>query len=162
MRESIQSVGSGAERGPVAFPPPVVYIGGLLIGGLLEVPFRTPNLPPWLAVTVGVLGAAASVSLDINSMTLFRRKRTPVEPWRPTTALVTEGPYRVSRNPMYLGMALLYVALSLALGLVWSLALLPVVILILDVAVIRREEAYLAEKYGEEYLDYRRNVRRWI
>ena len=150
------------ERGPVAFPPPLVYIGGLLSGAALELLFSTPNLPLWLAVVVGLLGGTATVFLDAGAMRRFSRQGTPVEPWRAPTAIVTDGPYRVTRNPMYLGMALLYAALSLAFGWLWSLALLPAVILIIDRVVIRREEAYLTEKFGSEYLDYRQRVRRWI
>lgn len=150
------------EVGPVRFPPPLIYIAALLASGGLEILVPTPNLPRVLAVASGVAAVAAAILLDGRSMAMFRRKRTAVVPWRPATALVTDGPYRLSRNPMYLGMTLAYLGLSLSLGTLWALAFLPVVIVIVDLAVIRREESYLEEKYGEEYNAYRRSVRRWI
>jgi protein-S-isoprenylcysteine O-methyltransferase Ste14 len=95
-------------------------------------------------------------------MVVFRKYQTGIAPWDPATALVTEGPYRRTRNPMYLGMAALYGGIALGFGLLWALALLPVVILLIDRVVIRREEAYLETKYGDAYRDYRNRVRRWI
>ena len=83
-------------------------------------------------------------------------------PMKPTTALVTSGPYRVTRNPMYVGMAFLYAGLALSLGVIWALALLPAVLLMVDRLVIAREERYLEAKFGEEYRDYKRRVRRWL
>ncbi|MFP5353383.1 MAG: methyltransferase family protein, partial [Actinomycetota bacterium] len=101
-------------------------------------------------------------ALDSPAAATFIRKKTGVAPWTPATTLVTEGVYRVTRNPMYLGMTLLYLGLALGLGLMWALALLPVVVAIVDRFVIRREEAYLDRKFGAAYRDYRASVRRWI
>jgi protein-S-isoprenylcysteine O-methyltransferase Ste14 len=83
-------------------------------------------------------------------------------PANPTTALVTSGPYRFTRNPMYLGMAFLYVAFAFGFGVMWAMALLPVVILVVDRFVIAREEPYLERKFGQRYRDYKARVRRWI
>jgi protein-S-isoprenylcysteine O-methyltransferase Ste14 len=137
-------------------------MGGFLAGAFVEVVAPTPNLPAALAVASGVLGALFSFALDVSAMRLFLRKRTGIAPWQPSKVLVIEGPYRFSRNPMYLGMALLYAGLALAFGLLWALALLPLVIVIIDRAIIRREEMYLEHTYGNAYDDYRRRVRRWI
>lgn len=92
----------------------------------------------------------------------FRRAKTSMVPMKPTTALVTSGPYRLTRNPMYLGMAVLYVALALALGVIWALAVLPFVIFAVDRLVIAREEPYLERKFGEQYRQYKGRVRRWV
>jgi protein-S-isoprenylcysteine O-methyltransferase Ste14 len=81
---------------------------------------------------------------------------------RPTTALVTSGPYRLTRNPMYLGMAFLYAGLALSFGVTWSLAFLPLVLLAVDRLAILREEHYLEAKFGEEYRRYKARVRRWL
>jgi protein-S-isoprenylcysteine O-methyltransferase Ste14 len=150
------------ERGPVSFPPPLVYIAGLAAGALLEARFPTPGLPRPLAVLVGLLAVAVFLSLDYRAMVVFRKNETGIAPWHPATALVTEGPYRRTRNPMYLGMAALYAGIALGFGLLWALALLPVVIVVIDRVVVRREEAYLEDKYGDAYRDYRNRVRRWI
>jgi protein-S-isoprenylcysteine O-methyltransferase Ste14 len=95
-------------------------------------------------------------------MLFFRRARTSMVPMKPSSALVTTGPYRFTRNPMYLGMAFLYVALAFALGLVWPLILLPVVIAAVDRLVIAIEEAYLVRRFGQPYCDYMTRARRWL
>jgi protein-S-isoprenylcysteine O-methyltransferase Ste14 len=95
-------------------------------------------------------------------MLRFRSARTSMVPMRPSTALVTSGPYRVTRNPMYVGMAFLYAGLALLLGVIWSLAFLPAVLLMVDRFVIAREERYLEARFGEEYRAYKGRVRRWL
>ena len=92
----------------------------------------------------------------------FTRKKTPANPWRPTTAIATEGPYRLTRNPAYVGMALVYIGIALCSHALWVLLPLPVVLAIIDRGVIAREERYLERKFGEEYLDFKRSRRRWI
>lgn len=100
--------------------------------------------------------------LDPAAAARFKRARTNPVPWRPATALVTDGPYRFTRNPMYLGMAALYAGIALGAGLLWGLALLPVVLAAIQVAVIAREEAYLERVFGDQYRVYRATVRRWL
>jgi protein-S-isoprenylcysteine O-methyltransferase Ste14 len=92
----------------------------------------------------------------------FRRAGTTENPFKPSTALVFDGPYRFTRNPMYLGMAAVYVGLAFVLGLMWALLFLPLVLIAVDRLVIAREEPYLERKFGEEYVAYKRRVRRWI
>jgi protein-S-isoprenylcysteine O-methyltransferase Ste14 len=81
---------------------------------------------------------------------------------KPDTALVTSGPYRFTRNPMYLGMAFLYVGFAFAFGVIWALAFLPAVIVVVDRFVIAREEPYLERNFGQAYRDYKARVRRWV
>jgi protein-S-isoprenylcysteine O-methyltransferase Ste14 len=100
--------------------------------------------------------------LDGGAMLRFRRAGTSMVPLNPSTALVVSGPYRFTRNPMYLGMAFLYVGLAFALGVIWALFLLPLVIAAVDQLVIAREEAYLVRKFGQPYCDYMARVRRWL
>jgi protein-S-isoprenylcysteine O-methyltransferase Ste14 len=150
------------ERGPVSFPPPSIYVAGLLLGWIVERFASTPNLPKVAAwITLG-LGLVSFVALDGKASTLFARRKTGIVPWAPATTLVTDGPYRFTRNPMYLGMALLYLGLALGFGLLWAVALLPVIVVIVDRVVIGREEAYLEAKFGDEYRAYKERVRRWI
>jgi protein-S-isoprenylcysteine O-methyltransferase Ste14 len=80
----------------------------------------------------------------------------------PTIALVTSGPYRLTRNPMYVGMAFLYGAFALAFGVIWALITLPLVLIAVDRLVIAREEPYLEARFGEQYREYTRRVRRWL
>jgi protein-S-isoprenylcysteine O-methyltransferase Ste14 len=146
----------------VRIPPPLFYVGGFLAGVALELLFPVAALPRVLAVLAGVVGGGLWLALDGSAMLLFRRARTSVVPMRPTTALVTSGPYRFTRNPMYAGMAVLYVALALAFGVIWALPLLPAVIYLVDRLVIAREERYLEAKFGDEYREYKGRVRRWL
>jgi len=143
-------------------PPPLIYASGFLAGVALEVAFPLGGLPLALAVTLGVLGFVAWLALDGVAMLRFRGAGTSPNPARPTTALVTSGPYRFTRNPMYLGMAALYIGLALALGVIWALALLPVVLAVVDRRVIPVEERRLERNFGEQYVAYRERVRRWL
>lgn len=146
----------------VRVPPPAIYIAGFLIGVALELAFPIGGLPFPLALLGGLVAGALWLALDGTAMMLFQRARTSMVPMKPTTALVTSGPYRITRNPMYLGMAFLYAGLALALGVIWALAVLPLVLLTVDRIVIAREERYLELRFGDQYRDYKRRVRRWL
>jgi protein-S-isoprenylcysteine O-methyltransferase Ste14 len=146
----------------VRVPPPLFYIAGFLIGVALEVAFPIDGPPVGVRIAGAVIGVALWLALDGAAMLFFRRAGTSMIPFNPTTALVTTGPYRFTRNPMYLGMAFLYVGLALALGVIWALLTLPVVIAAVDQLVIALEEGYLVRKFGDPYCDYMRRVRRWF
>ena len=90
------------------------------------------------------------------------RARTHIDPYKPATTVVTTGPYRFTRNPLYLSVNILYVALCVVLGLTSSLVLLPVANVVLLYGVIKREERYLEAKFGDPYRVYRSHVRRWL
>jgi protein-S-isoprenylcysteine O-methyltransferase Ste14 len=150
------------ETAGIPFPPPIVYLLGFLIGVGLELLFPIDSPPTWLRILGGVLGVGAFVLLDVGAFRRFLRAGTPAIPFKPTTALVTSGPYRVTRNPMYVGMAVLHAGLAFAFGVIWALAVLPAVIFVIDRLVIAREEPYLERLFGEQYLAYKRRVRRWI
>ena len=150
-----------AERVPV--PPPLIYAAAFVLGAAAEFVAPTPDLLPLpLAVAVGLVGGLAWLMLDPLAMWAFRRANTSVVPNTPAAALVRAGPYRYTRNPMYLGMAVLLASAGLAFGLLWVLVFLPVVVALVDRLVIRREEAHLERAFGDEYRNYRRNVRRWL
>jgi len=90
------------------------------------------------------------------------RARTNINPFKPTTALVTSGPYRFSRNPIYLATTLLYIGAALSFRIITALVIVPFALILLEFGVIRREERYLERKFGDQYRDYRSHVRRWI
>jgi protein-S-isoprenylcysteine O-methyltransferase Ste14 len=146
----------------VVVPPPVVYLAGLAIGFGLEALLPGSTLPGALRWVLGGLALAGGIALQASFIVAFGRKGTSVEPWKPTTAIVTTGPYRLTRNPAYLGMTLIYIGIALLSDALWVLAPLPVVLAVIDRGVIAREERYLERKFGSEYLDYKRRVRRWI
>jgi protein-S-isoprenylcysteine O-methyltransferase Ste14 len=146
----------------VRFPPPLLYCLAVISGVLLD---RQWNFPVGLGVPRRVLGwllVTACAVLTASSVRSFWRRRTSIVPIRPATALVSAGPYRYTRNPMYLGLALLTVALGLFLNTWWPILLLVPVLIIVQWLVIAREERYLHRRFGAEYDAYVRQVRRWF
>jgi protein-S-isoprenylcysteine O-methyltransferase Ste14 len=146
----------------IRIPPPVYYVVAFLVGIALELIFPTSWPSSGVRVAAALLAAAAWLALDGAAMVFFRRAGTSMVPMNPSTALVTSGPYRVTRNPMYVGMAFLYVSAAFAFGVIWALAFLPAVIVAVDRFVIAREEPYLERKFGQAYRDYKGRVRRWL
>jgi len=148
----------------VRIPPPLVYLAALIVGGLLHelilpLPARLP-----LAARIGLAVAAAGlgVGLIAAALGLFRRTGQDPHPWKSTPEIISSGVYRFTRNPMYVGMALLQTAIGIAWANGWLLALVPVSLAVVYAIAVRHEEAYLERKFGETYLAYKRSVRRWI
>ena len=157
------SGGEGKRENPgVIAPPPLIYLAGLLLGFALEVLLPSRRLRGVRVRAAGLLLAVGGLSLAREFFMTFRRAGTPVDPRRAATVLVTHGPYRFTRNPAYLGMALLYSGVTLSRGALWPFATLPAVLAVVDRGVIAREERYLTERFGESYTSYRTTVRRWI
>jgi len=119
-------------------------------------------LPKTYSRVAAVLCIALWAILTVWSIGLFHRARTSFLPIKPTTTLVVHGPYQFTPNPMYFGLVCLYLGLALWFGMFWALILLPAVIALVQHYVIAREEQYLERKFGEEYLRYKADVRRWI
>jgi protein-S-isoprenylcysteine O-methyltransferase Ste14 len=144
-------------------PPPLLFLAGLTIG--LAVDGRLDgdalSAPAWQQIA-GALLAVVAICLIVASLGLFRRSGTSPEPWSPASILVATGPYRVTRNPMYLGLAILHCGIALALGSIAAALMLIPLLAIMNFAIIPREEAYLERRFGENYRAYRRKTRRWI
>jgi protein-S-isoprenylcysteine O-methyltransferase Ste14 len=147
--------------GPVLHPL-ILPVGVLVVGLLLQrlVPFA--SMPRGLTLPLGALFAILGAGLMRSAAGLFHRAGTTPNPTKPTTALVTDGIYRHTRNPMYVGVSSLYLGLALLLNSAWAVLLVVVVVGLLDVAVVRREERFLAARFGDAYRDYRGRVRRWL
>ena len=148
----------------VGFPPPLVFLGTLLLGLAAErlTGPLTLGLGRMPAILLGAALFAAGFALDLLAMGRFRRAETRPEPWQPSTRIVTAGIYGRTRNPMYLGMALIYAGLAILFDGPIALLLLPAVLAVIRTKVIAREESYLEAKFGEEYRSYKRRVRRWL
>lgn len=155
---------SDLSRGPaLRFPPVTIFIVAFGIGVMADVLFPLPVLGRfryWLIPGVFLVGLAAV--LVAWACVLFLESRTAIYPTARASQLVTAGPYRVSRNPMYVAMSAAYAGLALVGQLLWTLLLLPVVMIACYRLVIQREEAYLAAEFGAAYSDYTRRVRRWV
>jgi protein-S-isoprenylcysteine O-methyltransferase Ste14 len=146
----------------VIAPPPLIFLGGLGIGFALEALLPGSSLPDALAWILGGALLLAGIALLFSFERAFHRKQTAANPWRPTTAIATDGPYRLTRNPAYVGMAVVYVGIAVCSQALWALLPLPIVLAIIDRGVIAREERYLERKFGQEYVDYKPRVRRWV
>ena len=161
MSTTIESEPRDATAGVIA-PPPLIYLGALGLGFGLDAAIGTGSLPFTVAAPIGAASIIAGTGLLGSFLSAFRRARTPVDPYTPSEAIVTDGPYRLTRNPAYLGMALTYAGIAIVARAPWALVPLPVAIAVIDRGVIVREERYLERKFGQPYLDYKRRVRRWV
>jgi len=156
---------SDSDHADVAIKPPFLFAGALILGSLLT--WLVP-LGPGLASANGVALAAglgfalAGLALTALSVRAFARAGTSVVPTTPTTALVTSGPYAITRNPIYIGFVLLYFGLAIILTSLWVLALLIPVLIVLQRGVVEREEVFLQRQFGDAYRKYQARVPRWL
>jgi protein-S-isoprenylcysteine O-methyltransferase Ste14 len=146
--------------GVVSFPPLIVgvpLVVGLALQSVIPLAPLQAEFRPF-----GVAALAAGLVLIAWTVRVMRAHRTQVNPFLPTSELVTDGPFRWSRNPIYLGFCLAYLGAGFALRASWVILFFPLVAAVLDVGVIRREERYLRRLFGTAYEAYRGKVRRWI
>ena len=113
-------------------------------------------------MATGTVTALTGVALMAGAIGLFKQSGQDPKPWKETPEIISTGIYKWSRNPMYVGMALLQLGIGLGLANGWMIALVPVVLLLVYRTVIRHEEAYLEGKFGDTYLAYKGSVRRWL
>ena len=118
-----------------------------------------PRIP---AVILALLLTLPTIMLAVAAFKLFRKTGQEPDPWQPTPEIITDGVYRYTRNPMYLGMTMMQAAIGIGFMNVWILLLIPLSCTIIYFAVIRFEEAYLERKFGDVYLKYKASVRRWL
>ena len=143
-------------------PPPLIFLSALAVGLLLQHVLPIDWLPAsWTGWIGGVLVAIAA-AITVWGARALRAARTGIFPHQATTAIVQTGPYRVSRNPLYLSMIPLGVGIAALCNALWVLLMLVPMVLVLQIGVIRREEAYLDRKFGNDYRAYRARVRRWL
>jgi protein-S-isoprenylcysteine O-methyltransferase Ste14 len=153
------------EAADVAVRPPVLFAGGLVAACILEL---VAPLGPGLAggtllpVGFGIGIAAIGAALAWLAAKRFAAAGTAVSIAGPTETLVIEGPFRFTRNPVYIGLIVLYFGLALALTSGWGMLLLPALVFVLHRGVVLREEAFLAAKFGARYEAYREKVPRWL
>ena len=148
----------------VCIPPPLVYLVAVIAGGLLHELVLPLPLGLGLTVRIGVAAATALLGLAMlaGALGLFRRTGQDPKPWKSTPEIISTGVYKFTRNPMYLGLALLQTAIGVGWANGWIIALLPGVLAIIYATAIRHEEAYLERKFGDAYTRYKESVRRWL
>lgn len=150
----------------VIAPPPLIFLGGLLAGGAVDLLIYAVRIVPAGYLTAAraaggllILGGLALVLVVRRQMS---RAGTNIEPWKPTERIITGGLYARSRNPVYAALVLIYLGAVVVFNSLWMLLFLAPVLGLIRYGVIAREERYLERKFGEEYLDYRERVGRWM
>ena len=164
-KDPAEQQGNYAETAGVIARPPLLFLTALLLGlaadHLLPLPFAFPqaDLAHWIIagslILMGLVFAAAGIRN-------FSRAATPIPTNQPTRALVTTGIHRWTRNPIYLGLFLLYGGLGVAARSPWTLILTLPLAITIRYGVVAREEAYLERRFGDAYRDYKARVRRWL
>jgi protein-S-isoprenylcysteine O-methyltransferase Ste14 len=152
-----------ADTAHVIIRPPIAWalavLAGLALDWLVQLPFVPVMLPAgWLGATVFALALA----LAVWAIVTMTRAGSSVPTNLPTATIVETGPYRVTRNPIYLGMFLGLAGLAIAFDSLWLLAALAAFALVIRYGVVAREEAYLERRFGDVYRPYRARVRRWL
>jgi protein-S-isoprenylcysteine O-methyltransferase Ste14 len=155
-----ENPGEGAE---VRVPPPLVFAGAIALAFILG--WIWPRDPwvggalRWIVAMVSIGGGVAFVATALG---LFRQTDQDPKPWLPTREMVTEGPYKITRNPMYLGLVLITVGIGYVVGNGWFAITGVLAALVVQKLAIEPEEAYLERKFGDDYRAYKRSVRRWV
>ncbi|MEM8573480.1 MAG: isoprenylcysteine carboxylmethyltransferase family protein [Pseudomonadota bacterium] len=149
----------------VAIKPPFLFLGALLLGFVLTLWLPIgPGIaqPNGAGLALGITFMVAGFALAMFPARRFYEAGTSVMPGEPSTVLVRDGAYRVTRNPIYIGLILIYFGLCLVLTSVWMLILIIPIVIILHRGVVKREEDYLSWKFGDAYQRYMTQVPRWL
>ncbi|MSP88305.1 MAG: isoprenylcysteine carboxylmethyltransferase family protein [Alphaproteobacteria bacterium] len=152
------------ETARVIAKPPVIYAGFLVLGLVLDRvwPIELPMPASDLRKVLGLAMIAIGAGLALWAFRQFVRAGTNLSTGKPTLAIVTDGIYRFSRNPIYVGLTIFYLGIALATGSPWAFAMLAPALAVMHTGVIFREERYLERRFGAAYLDYKARVRRWF
>ncbi len=163
--EASAAGGSGAPdvAGVIALPP-LIFLGFLAAAAVLEAVVPLPVLaahafPRYLAGAALAAGGFVMIAMGTRR---FQAAGTNIPPSLPTTALVVDGIYRRTRNPLYLGTTLVYLGLGVAAGSIWAIVLVVPLLWVINTGVVAREERYLERKFGDAYRAYKARVRRWV
>jgi protein-S-isoprenylcysteine O-methyltransferase Ste14 len=157
---------SSADHPNVLVFPPLIPLGSLLIGTLLGYMLPVWGQPPhvtnggWLMT--GIVVGLTGLFLIGSALGYFKKHKTPPQPHKATKKLVIEGPYRYTRNPMYIGLNLVLLGLSFLFYLPWVWGVFLIGLPINHWGIVLAEEEYLEKKFGKQYRDYKKRVRRWI
>jgi protein-S-isoprenylcysteine O-methyltransferase Ste14 len=146
----------------IRVPPPLIYLLALLLGLLLNRRLHLPFLPRGMARVLGWPLVGGGIALAAWFARTMRGADTTLRTDKPVSSLVQDGPFRYSRNPGYLSLTILYAGIAVLRNALWALLLVPLVVYVIRREVIEREERYLERTFGEEYLAYKRRVRRWM
>ena len=162
MLNQNKSTNSQPDHAQVITQPPVIYLGSILLGWLINKVFpMTISSGTWFK-WVGVIFILIAIIIIALSRREFIKVNTSIRPDKSTTAIITTGPYKVSRNPLYTSLTLFHIALGIVFNNLWILFMVIPAIIMIVLGVITKEEKYLENKFGQQYLDYKSSVRRWF
>ena len=142
--------------------PPLVYLVSIALGVILQVARPISLVPRGVGPRVGVPLVLLAIGLFVSAVRTFQAAGTPVPGNRPTTAIVRTGPYRFSRNPIYLAFSLLQLGLARWVNSLWLVVTLLAAMAVMAFVVIPKEERYLEARFPSEYSSYKASVRRWL
>jgi protein-S-isoprenylcysteine O-methyltransferase Ste14 len=151
-----------AENPGVVAPPPLLYLGALAAGFALQALMPDTHIAAAVRWPLGALLCVAGAALARSFFREFARASTPVSPYSKPTALVTRGPYRLTRNPGYVGMTFACAGIAVLASSLWVLVPVAIAVAIIDRGVVAREERFLERAFGDDYLRYKARVRRWL
>ncbi|MFI5391120.1 MAG: methyltransferase family protein [Bacteriovoracales bacterium] len=146
----------------IIFPPPLIFLIFVLIGYFINGYYPLPLFQNPIKLILTLIFFFTGLFLGAYSFWLFKKNKTDPLPWMPTTKIIITGPYKYSRNPMYLSIVLIGFSISIFLSNGWIFLMMFPFLTVIDLYVVKREEKYLIKKFGQEYLDYQKKVRRWI
>jgi len=146
----------------VVAPPPIIFLCGLALAFALDWIWPVALLLAVIQYAIGIPLIVLGFSIIVLAFQRFRRAGTHIEPYKPTTAIVTDGLFGVSRNPIYVAMTTIAVGVAIAADNAWVIPMLIPTLVVMRIGVIAREERYLEEKFGDDYRRYKASVRRWI
>ena len=147
--------------GVIAFPP-LIYAAPLMVGILIQRILPLHFLSQPVALWLGILFLGLGLLILLSAVLTMQQAGTNIDPGQPATQLVTRGPFRFSRNPIYLGFTIGYLGTGIWANTLWPILILPIILLVIQYGVIKREERYLENKFGAAYYEYKAHVRRWI
>lgn len=148
----------------VYFPPPFLYVAVFLFSVLLEkmININRSFFESTFASIASLLFIIAGFAFMLPALIKFFQTKNTLIPNKPATSLETSGIYSFSRNPMYLGLLLIYIGMAFFIGNWWTFILVPMLVILINKLIIIKEERYLERSFGPAYVDYRKKVRRWI
>jgi protein-S-isoprenylcysteine O-methyltransferase Ste14 len=150
------------DHASVVINPFVIYIGLAVVAILLQIVLPLSFIPAIPARVLGVFLIVLNFGFGLPAIRAMLQAKTSPNPLRPATTLLLNGVYRRTRNPMYVGLTLVFAGLLIFLQNVWGLLFVPLIVWLVTIWVIIPEETYLDEKFGDEYRQYKSRVRRWI
>jgi protein-S-isoprenylcysteine O-methyltransferase Ste14 len=153
---------AGPDKSGVIALPPLLYAGAFLVALVLRWLMPLPIARWAIALPSGVLLSVVAVAIARWGRRTMQAAGTNINPGLPATTVVMSGPFRYSRNPLYIALTLLYLGLTLAVNTWWGIIALVPLLITMHVGVVLREERYLERKFGDEYRDYRSRVRRYV